>query len=64
VQQPIHVAQRQLDERGEIVAVSRRLRRLAVRVGDDDRLALALGDREQAVDQREMRVEAAPRDDP
>ena len=60
VQQAVHVAQRQLDERGEIVAVGRRLRRLAVRIGDDDGFALALGDGEQGLDQREDARRAAP----
>ena len=57
VQQPIHVPQRQLDERREVMAVGRRLRGLAVRVSDDDGVALPLGDGEQALDQRDMRIE-------
>ena len=52
VKQPVHVAQRQLDERGKIVAVGRGLRRLSVGIGDDDGFALALGDRQQCLDHR------------
>ena len=54
VQQPIHVAQRQLDERREIVAIGRGLRRLAVRIRDDDGFALALGHGQQRLDHGEM----------
>jgi hypothetical protein len=57
VEQAVDVAQRQLDERGEVVTVGRRLRRLAVRVGDDNRRAFPLRDGEQSLDQREVRVE-------
>ena len=54
VKQAVHVAQRQLDERGKIVAVGRGLRRLPVRIGDDDGFALALGHRQQRLDHRGM----------
>ncbi len=54
VQQTVHIAQRQFDERGEIVAVGRGLRRLSVRIGDDDGVALALGHRQQGLDHRGM----------
>ena len=36
--QPLHVAEQKLDERGEVVAVGRRLRRLAVGVRHDERV--------------------------
>ena len=50
--QPLDVAQQHLDHRAEIVAEGRGLRRLAVGIGDDERVALALGHVEQRVEQR------------
>ena len=54
VKQPLHVAQRQLDERGEIMAIGGGLRRLAMGVGDDDGFTLAFGHGQQCVDHRGM----------
>ena len=47
--QALRVPQEALDDRRKIVAKGRRLRRLPVRVGDDKRVALATGLRDQRV---------------
>jgi hypothetical protein len=55
------IAQQHLDQRRDVMPEGRRLRRLAVRVGDDQGRLLALGDLEQGSDQvvqpREQRRE-------
>ncbi len=52
--QALHVAQKQLDEGAEVVPVGRRLRRLAVRVGDHEGPAVRLRHLEQGRDRPEQ----------